>query len=144
MANETAPWDGYTPPDGQMRIEGTDEIPLVTNQPVVPTERSKSVEPQTEKLMEIEPIEQTDKPEDKRWPKRPVRGRLAMPADVNAARRDVETELAQRAATEPEIPEEVSHEIHQAARRYTDELVEREKQARIARAMGKSPPADTK
>jgi hypothetical protein len=78
MAKESSkPWENYTPPGGQTRIEGTDEVPLVTDQPVEFIPRIKKAQPQAESLFPPEPASPSAEPETKPKTSRPYRARYS-------------------------------------------------------------------
>jgi tRNA-dihydrouridine synthase len=52
--NDKKPWENYTPPGGRIRIEGTDGVPLVTDQPVDVIPRIERPKPQAEKLFPLD------------------------------------------------------------------------------------------
>lgn len=94
------------PPNGQTRIEGT-EVPLVTDGPVpAPKPKKEQLQPQAETLFNTGLDQPANGRSEHVQTTRPLRGRLAMQADVNAGKRVVETEMAERAAQDPEPTEQ--------------------------------------
>ena len=78
------PWENYTPPGGQIHIEGTDDLPLDTNRLVdVVPKMPKNVPPEAERLFVVEPVEQPATPTSTRQPKKPHRARYSDTTDYS-------------------------------------------------------------
>jgi hypothetical protein len=127
MTTESQPEISNILPDGPMLIEGT-EVPLSTDQPVMPTVHRPKLEPQKEVLFSM-PAETSSQERPKTIP---VRGRLAERADTNGVKREVETEL--QSTPLPDVGEADRERIAKEARERFEQMAAEQRARRLDEA----------